>query len=216
MVLKVQIANNDQSVEVQRGALSVTLFPPPSDTSVQVPVVIPLTINGDGVTTDLKVAGSLTTPIKASVKAASDGDIFITEINVLIVGLAGAGKGKLKDFAALENGITNGCILFQIIKGITVEIREAPLKNNLDWIRIGTKTAPVGDGDSAFVLQDVIPGPSSFAYNPRLDIAATNAPHGLQLKKLSSDEIGILIQDDLDVDDVTAFNITALGFKILR
>lgn len=213
MSVRVDISDGIDTAAVENGAVSVSQFPSKTDKSTVIPFVEFFTVNGDGVTSDLKVTGSLAEPVTAFIPSDPDGAIFITEINVLIVGLTGGGKGELRDFAAIDNGLTNGCVLFRTVKDTINEIRRSPLRTNLDWLRIGTLTAPVGAGVDAFQLQDVLPGPQSFAYNPRLDMAAVNPPYGLELKQRSADRVGIIIQDDLNVADVTAFNIIAIGFK---
>jgi len=212
MTVPIRITDGIDEVIIQNGALSVTQFPPTD--AVIIPVVRPFTVNGDGVTTDLKVDGS-TNSINAFLGADEDGDIFITEINVVILGTIGGGNANLNDFAAVTDGLTNGSILFRNIQGTVNEFREFPLKTNFDWVTIGTLTPPVGVDGSAFRLKNVLSGLNSFGYNPRLDMKAINPPFGLRLKALSSDRLGIIIQDDLTVVEISAFQINAIGFKQL-
>lgn len=212
MSVPVEIKDGTQSVAIQKGALSVTLFPPQDQ--IMLPVVRPLTIGGDGVTTDLRVDGS-TNSIDAFIISDSDGDIFITEINVVILGTIGGGNALLSDFAAVTGGLTNGCILFRNIQGNVNEFREFPLKTNFNWVTIGTLTAPIGADASAFRLQNVLPGNNSFGYNPRLDMRAISPPFGLRIRANSSDTLGLIIQDDLTVAGISAFSVNVLGFKQL-
>lgn len=209
-----KITDGNQTVEIQSSALSVTQFTPPSDEQIIIPFVRPFTIGGDGVTSSLKVDGS-TNPVDAFIGADADGDIFITELNVVLLGVTGGSNSLLSDFAAITGGLTNGCILFRNIKGTINEFREFPIKTNFNWVTVGTLTAPVGVDSAAFRLKDVLPGNNSFGYNPRLDMRAINPPFGLRLAALSADRLGIIIQDDLTVADVSAYVINAIGFKKL-
>jgi len=214
MSIPIDITDGTQKVAIQNEALSVTQFPPESETQIMVPVLRPFTVNGDGTTIDLRVDGS-TTEIKAFITSDADGDIFITEINVIILGTVGGGNALLSDFAAITDGLTNGCIIFRDTKGVLNEIREFPLKTNFNWVTIGTLTAATGEDASAFRLQNVLPGNNSFGYNPRLDMRAISPPFGIHLQALSNDKIGVIIQDDLTGTGVSAFQITAIGFKKL-
>jgi len=214
MSTPIEIKDGTQRVTIQRGALSVTQFPPDTDEQIVIPVIRPLTVGGDGTTSDLKVDGS-TTSIQAFLGADADGDIFITEINIIILGVTGGSNALLSDFAAITGGLTNGCVLFRNIRGSINELREFPLRTNFDFVSSGTLTAPIGADGAAFRLKDVLPGNNSFGYNPRLDLRAINPPFGLRLEALTADKLGIIIQDDLTVADVSAFTINAIGFKRL-
>lgn len=44
---------------------------------------------------------------------------------------------------------------------------------------------------------------------------AINPPFGLRLEALSADKLGIIIQDDLTVVEVSEYIINAIGFKKL-
>jgi len=212
MSTPVNITNGTDTVDVTESALRVTQFP--SDEEVVVPIVKPFTVDGDGVTVDLTVDGS-TTPISAFIEADADGDVFITEINVVLLATIGGGNSLLRDYGAITDGLTNGCVLFENINGTIFEFREFPIKTNFNWVTLGTLTASLGEDAAAFRLKDVLPGNNSFGYNPRLDMRALKPPFGLRLKALSPDQLGIIIQDNLDVAGVSAFQVNAIGFKKL-
>ena len=212
MSTPVTITDGIDTVDVTEGALRVTQFP--SDDEIVVPIVKKFTVNGDGVTEDLNVDGS-GTPVRAFIEADADGDVFITEINVVLLATVGGGNSLLRDYGAITGGLTNGCVLFEIINGTIFEFREFPIKTNFNWVTIGTLTSSVGEDAAAFRLKDVLPGNNSFGYNPRLDMKALNPPYGLRLKSLSPDQLGIIIQDDLSVVEVSAFQVNAIGFKKL-
>ncbi len=214
MTVPIEITDGINTARIQKGALSVTQFPPSGSEQVVIPIVKSFTVGGDGVTTSLKVDGSIT-PVNAFIKADADGDIFVTELNVVILATVGGGNALLSDFAAIPGGLPNGSILFRNIKGAINELREFPLRTNFNWVTVGTLTAPVGSDGGAFRLKDVLPGNNSFGYNPRLDMRALNPPFGVRLAALSADQLGIIIQDDLDVATVSAFAINAIGFKVL-
>ncbi len=214
MSVPVEITNGLERVSIQNSALSVTQIPSSEGNQTTIPFVSALTIDGDGTTTSLKVDGSVN-PVSAFVGSEPDGDVYITQISALILGTVGGGNALLSDFAAITGGLTNGSTLFINVVGSVIEFGGIDLKTNFDWVALGSLTPPLGSDASAFRIQNVIPGNNSFGYNPRLDITQLAPPFGIRLKKLTSEKIGIIINDDLTVADVSAFTIVALGFKII-
>lgn len=202
------------TASIQNAALTVTQIPSPNGNQITIPFVQPLTIQGDGVTTNLKVDGS-TNNIRAFIESESDGDVYVTQINAVILGTIGGGNALLSDFAAVTGGLTNGCVLFAEIEGNIIEYTEVDLKTNFQWVSLGSLTASLGEDAAAFRVQNVIPGNNSFGYIPRLDMKELAPPFGIRLKSRGSDQLGIIIRDDLTVATVSAFQLTAIGFKII-
>lgn len=213
MSVPTEITNGIERVSIQNAALSVTQIPSSEGNQTTIPFVSALKVGGDG-TADLRVDGSVN-PIRAFIGSEPDGDVYITQISALILGTIGGGNALLSDFAAITGGLTNGSTLFINIIGNVIEFGGIDLKTNFDWVALGSLTAPLGSDDSAFRIKNVISGNNSFGYNPRLDITQLAPPFGIRIKKLTNEQLGIIINDDLTVAEVSAFTIVALGFKII-
>lgn len=67
-----------------------------------------LTRDGDGVTTDARVSGSLASPVNFYVSAEQNVDIYITSIAISV----GASGQQLDDFGGTSGGLTNGLKFF--------------------------------------------------------------------------------------------------------
>lgn len=214
MSVPIEITDGTQRASIQNAALSVTQIPSPDGDQTTIPFVQAFTINGDGTTNDLKVDGS-TTNIRAFIEAESDGDVYVTQINVVISATVGGGNAVLNDFAAISGGLTNGCVLFANIEGLIIEYTEIDLKTNFQWVSFGSLTPSLGVDAAAFRVKDILPGNNSFGYIPRIDVKELAPPFGIRLKKLSADQLGIIIRDDLTVATVSAFTLNAIGFKII-
>jgi len=106
--------------------------------------------------------------------------------------------------------------LFVNIGGATIEFSGIDLKTNFQWVSLGSLTPPLGVDDAAYRIKNVLPGNNSFGYTPRLDMKELAPPVGLRIRALSSDRLGVTIRDDLTVAEVSAFSMTAIGFKTIN
>lgn len=172
---------------------------------LQIPFVEALTIEGDGVTTDLRVDGSVNS-IDAFIEARAEGDLYIKTANIIV---EGAGNIALEDFGNLSE-LTNGLDTFIQNKGVKFPITKQPIKTNLDLVRIGTLTPAVGSDETAFRIKQV-QGAGATLYNPVWDFTRlASGIDGVRLSANTKQRLGITINDALG--DLTSFTVIMTGF----
>jgi len=196
--------DNKGFAEVQDKALIVSVLPyPPLDVENKIlPFIGTLTVNGDGVTNDLTVDGSVV-PVDAFIGPPVTGDLYITTANILI---ADSGAVALNAFGS-GLALTNGINFFIETANERVDI-SIGLKSNFDFIRVGTLTQGTGSKVDAYQLAKT-DASNNDGYNPVLDFTNTS-PHGIRLRKDTLDKIGICINDNLTA--VATFNILISGY----
>lgn len=196
-------------VAVIDGGLLISPVPAPAPAGkelLQVPFVRNLVVNGVG-SPDLRVDGS-TTPIDAFIQAVPQGDIYIKTANLLI---EDDQTIVLKDFGAITDGLENGIDTFLEDKGVRFQMSLAPLKTNLDLIRVGSLTPELGSDSDAFRLKVAGQGSANTAYNPVWDFSRlASGNDGVRLAANTKQKIGITINDDLT--SLVSFNIIMTGF----
>lgn len=188
-------------VEDQGLLVSVLQYPPLAVKNLEIPFFAQMTINGDGVTSDLTVNGSVV-PVEAFVKSSSRGDIYISTANVLI---ADTGAVALNKFGA-KVALTNGLKFFVSTENEKIDI-SIDLKTNHDFIRIGTLTVGIGSKVDAYQLANLDPA-NDDGYNPIIDLTRISG-QGIRLRQNTNDNFGITINDDLSL--VSTFNILLTG-----
>lgn len=170
-----------------------------------------LTLNGDGVTFDARVNGSLANPISFFVGAEQGFDIYITSIAIVVAGgsltLARFGGGL-----ALTNGLrfyyesTNG----KIIIGTDI-------KSSFDIVRLCQGSPAFTDPSSgAFIASNVIG--TSEALIQVLDFRKVfGLPYGIRLNTSSVNKLVMEVRDNILTTGPTAtvqFNVIAYGTRI--
>lgn len=204
---------NGQVAAVSDGALVVSELPVPAFTEeiLALPYSKFFTVDGDGVTNDLTVNGSLTAPVLALINAEAGADIYIKEIKIIIDDEVGGSGMILSDFGGIPSGLTNGFIPFFENKGQRLPINDRPLFTNLDFIRMGSLTSALGSDETAFRIKGAKAG-SDFAYLPSWDMTVL-APgnNGVRLIAGSKQSFGVEIRDD--ITSLEGFEILALGFR---
>lgn len=202
---------NNERASVVDGGLSVSQVPAPSSNAdiLTLPYVSFLTVNGDGVTDNLIVDGSVN-PVDAYVEAEAGSDIYVNTISVVITDSAGAGGIYLNEFGALPP-LTNGIVPYFFNKGEKLAFAERPLFTNFDFVRIGTLTPALGSDQLAFRVQ-AERNSDDYAYIATWDMTRLS-PYGLGLRMSANtnQQIGITIQDDITA--LTGFEILATGYR---
>ncbi len=166
------------------------------------PFVANVTVNGDGVTSDLTVNGS-TTPVDCFVGAVNDGDLYLTTANVVI---ADAGSVQLNRFGSAA-ALTNGLDLFYATQEQRYVLATG-VSTNFDLLRISTLSKPTGGKADGFQLAN-LNSSNNDGYNPILDLTRIS-PIGIRLKKSSTDKLGLRVNDN--ITGVATFNVVMLGF----
>lgn len=208
-MLKTNITGTNQknvAEVIDEGSLKVTLSPTlgVEKKITSVPFSRFLTVNNDGVTSDLTVSGTPANPTEAFVSGQSLGDFYVTAANILIADDGAVALNRFGSSPALINGVD----FFYNFPSADVILGTA--RTNFDVIRFSTLTKPTGGKSDAFQLANANAG-NEDAYNPILDLAR-NSPNGLgaRLRQNSNDKLGIRIKDDLS--GVSTFNILLIGF----
>lgn len=167
-----------------------------------------LTSDGTGGgSNDLIVDGS-TTPQDFYISAQEDYDIWI---KVLSVRIGDTGTVNLGRFGGLT-ALANGCDIIYSNSVIGEYTIADELKTNLDLTRIGDRTAAVGTGADAFLL-DVQGGGTEDTYLPLIDMSTLFGFNwGLRLKKASTDKLIFRVNDDLA--GLITFNIIGTGTRL--
>lgn len=174
-----------------------------------------LTLNNDGVTTDMNVDGSIT-PQDFFITADEDFDTYVTVINFFIS--AELTITDLSEFGGAP-GLTNGCQLFYINGGNTISIND-DLKTNYDLLRMCSFRPWFSDGGSnAFKVQQV------FSVNDSGYFGTLNLKNygyepeyrgGIRLKAGTNDRIVLRVRDNLNlaISQLSKFDMVTYGFEI--
>lgn len=154
---------------------------------------------------DMLVDGS-TTPIDFNIQASDEFDLFITSISVFIQDQ----NATLALFGALP-ALTNGVQFGYFTDVFGEQIIQDEIKTNLDFIRLGQRTPPIGGGTTAFRAD--VTGAGADSYLPLIDISETfDMTSGLRLRKGTNDRIFFKIRDNVSTMDT--FNIRGYGQKL--
>ncbi len=202
---------NNQFVNVIDGALVVSQLPVPAftDEILSLPYSMFFTINGDGVTQNLNVPGTLENPTLAFISSEQDSDVYIKELKIIIADNAGGVGIQLSDFGGIDGGVTNGFLPYFENKGLRIKFNEKPLLNNLDFVMLGSPA--LGSDETAFRVKGAKTA-ADFAYLPNWDLTSFSpSNNGVRLIAGTKESLGIEIRDN--ITSLDAFEILAIGFR---
>lgn len=189
-------------------------FPASDERDLQIIYREFLTLNGNGVTSDMRVNGSVT-PQLFYIQGEPNFDIYVTNLSILLADTnADNSLNTFGDLAAL----TNGCRLYYEDENGEINIGTT-LQTNFDLIRLcvgnpsfGARYVAGGATFNPFFLPDAV-GATADAIIPVLNFNTIfGFSYGLRLKNGTSNKLVFEINDNLSVG-LDAFNIIAYGFK---
>lgn len=189
-------------------------FPPSTDEDTQVVFRQFLTLDGDGITSDMRVDGS-TLSKSFYIQSEPGFDIYIKNLSIVLADTnADNSFNTFGDLAAL----TNGCRLYYVDSNGEINIG-TDLQTNFDLIRLSLGTPAFGSRSTAggatfnpFFLPDAV-GATADAIIPIIDFTSTfGFIYGLRLRNGTSNRIVFEINDNLSVG-LDRFDIVAYGFK---
>ena len=155
---------------------------------------------------DMRVDGS-SMPQKFYVSASTERDIYIKTLTIRIADQS-AVLNKFGNLTALTNGLS---FVYENDSIGMVTIQDE-MKTNLDVIRVGSGSPPLGDGSSAFRAD--VSGSGADTYLPFMDLSKTfGFPWGLRLKKGTNDKLVFNVNDDLSTG-MDGFDIKGFGIQI--
>lgn len=206
---KTYISKNNRLYEID------TTFPPVTNDRQVILYIDDLSLNGDGVTTDMKVDGSVTTQ-EFFVNSDSDFDIFINSISFFIA--AELVIADLSDFAGITLPLTNGCQLIYETKGEEITIGD-DLKTNFDLLRMCSMNPQIGlESNNAFkVIQAFSNQDDGYLFILRFSNYGYEEEYsgGLKLRAGTTDRVVFKIRDNLNLtpSEISTFNGKVYGFK---
>lgn len=206
---KTYISKNNGIYEID------TTFPPITNDRQVILYIDDLSLNGDGVTTDMKVDGSVTTQ-EFFVNSDSDFDIFINSISFFIA--AELVIADLSDFAGITLPLTNGCQLIYETKGEEITIGD-DLKTNFDLLRMCSMNPQIGlESNNAFkVIQAFSNQDDGYLFILRFSNYGYEEEYsgGLKLRAGTTDRVVFKIRDNLNLtpSEISTFNGKVYGFK---
>lgn len=171
-----------------------------------------LTLNGDGVTFDARVAGSLASPISFWVAAEPGYDIYITSLAIVVA----AGGLTLSRFGGVTGGLTNGLrFYYQSTSGeITIG---TDIKTSFDIVRLCQGTPAFTDPSSGAFIAANVAG-SSEALFQVLDLRKVfGLPFGIRLNTGSVNKLVMEVRDSIPTGGptpTTQFDVIAYGSRI--
>ena len=193
-----------------------SVYPPITNDRQIILYVDDLTLNNDGVTTDMKVDGSVTTQ-EFSVNADSEFDIFINWVSFFIA--AELVVTDLGEFGGITTPLTNGCQLIYENSDEGDIIIGDNLQTNYDLLRMCNMNPQFGlvsnqqfkivqafsnqDDGYLFILKF-----SDYGYEQEYS-------GGIRLKAGTTDRLVFKIRDNLNVtpSDISSFDGRVYGFK---
>ena len=157
-------------------------------------------------TTSMIVDGS-STNVDYYIEGNKDYDIYIRTISVQISDTGTVDLDKFGALTALSNGVE-----FEWSSDIlgTVTLHDG-IKTNLEFIRLGTLTAGVGGGTSAF--QSDTSGAGNTTYLPIIDLAQLHGLQwGIRLRRGTNERLTFRIRDNMT--GMTVFDAIGYGIRI--
>lgn len=189
---------------------------PPIDGIQNVQIYVnSLTLNNDGVTTSMKVNGSVT-PQEFYVSAENGFNIYINSISFYIAAeLVLAGLGE---FGGITTPLTNGCqLLYENTDNIIIG---DDLKTNYDLLRMSVMNPNFGlVSNAAFkVVQAFSNQDDGYLFILKFNDYGFDTEYsgGLKLKSSTSDRLVFKIRDNLNLtpSEISTFNAIAYGYKL--
>ena len=191
-------------------------FPPVGDEVQNIIYVEPLTLNNDGVTSDMKVDGSATTQ-EFYIQSDDDYDIIINSISFFIA--AETLVIDLFEFGATNGTLTNGCQLIYENSEEGEIIIGDNLNSNFELLRMcGLKPSLGLSSNTAFQIQKAFSN-SDVGYLFILNFLTygyeSEYRGGLRLKKNANERLVFKIRDDLNLiaSQLSSLNGIAYGYK---
>lgn len=189
-------------------------FPSSDDRDLQIIYREFLTLNGDGVTSDMRVDGSVT-PQLFYIQGEPNFDIYITNLSIVLADTNT--DNSLNTFGDLT-ALTNGCRLYYEDENGEINIGTT-LQTNFDLIRLcvgnpafGGRYSQGGATFNPFFLPDAV-GATADAIIPVLNFNSIfGFTYGLRIKNGTNNKLTFEISDNLSTG-LDAFNIIAYGFK---
>ena len=171
-----------------------------------------LTRNGDGVTIDARVNGSLTNPIDFYISAEQSVDIYITSIAISV---GGSGQ-QLDDFGGISNGLPNGLKFFY--EGINGDIIIGNnIKSGFDIVRLCQGNPAFTDPSAGpFIAANVL-GATEGLFQV-LDLRKVfGLPYGIRLNTGSVNKLVMQVRDNIPTGGATPttfFDAIAYGTRV--
>ena len=186
-------------------------LPPVDDNNSQSILRQFLTLNNDGITTDMIVDGSIT-PQLFTINAIPEKDIYITSLSILVQGNA---LTLGNDFAGSDvagNPLpTNGMRIYYEDENGEINVG-TDLTTNFSFIRLSQGNVAFGDDTTAFIKTDGVP-----TIFPTLNFNKVfGFTSGLRLLRGTNNKLVLEVNDDLPniVNTNGAFNIIVNGFTL--
>lgn len=193
-----------------------TVYPPITNDRQIILYVDDLTLNNDGVTTDMKVDGSVTTQ-EFSVNADNEFDIFINSVSFFIA--AENVVADLGEFAGIVTPLTNGCQLIYENSDEGDIVIGDNLQTNYDLLRMCNMNPQLGlVSNAAFKIVQAFSNQDD-GYLFVLKFAdygyIQEYSGGIRLKAGTSDRLVFKIRDDLNLtpSEISSFDARVYGFK---
>lgn len=210
MARRTVIEFDDKSSDVN-GGFYLNESPYPSE-SEEVETVYRefLTLNGDGVTTSMRVNGSVTVQ-DFIIEASQEEDIYIQSLSIFIS--ADIVVAELLEFGNLP-ALTNGCLLFYSGQREGELFLSESIRSNFDLMKLGNFKPNFGLGE-AFKVSNAS-NSNSEGYLSVINLSDYGFIDGILLKKASFDKLVFRVRDNLNVGvgSISVFNIVAHGRKI--
>jgi len=193
-----------------------TTYPPITNDRQIILYVDDLTLNGDGVTTDMKVDGSVTTQ-EFFVSAEPDSDIFINSVSFFIA--AELVVTDLGEFAGIVTPLTNGCQLIYESGEVGDIIIGDNLQTNYDLLRMCNMNPQFGlDSNAAFkIIQAFSNQDDGYLFILKFADYGYEQEYsgGIRLKAGTTDRLVFKIRDNLNLtpSDISSFDGRVYGFK---
>jgi hypothetical protein len=193
-----------------------TTYPPITNDRQIILYVDDLTLNGDGVTTDMKVDGSVTTQ-DFFVRAEPDFDIFINSVSFFIA--AENVLADLGEFAGITTPLTNGCQLIYESGEVGDIIIGDNLTTNFELLRMCNMNPQFGlvSNEAFKIVQAFSNADDGYLFILKFSDYGYEQEYsgGLRLRAGSEDRLVFKIRDDLDrtPSEISSFDGRVYGFK---
>ena len=193
-----------------------TVYPPITNDRQIIIYVDDLTLNNDGVTTDMKVDGSVTTQ-EFSVNADKDFDIFINSVSFFIA--AELVVTDLGEFGGITTPLTNGCQLIYENSDEGNIIIGDNLQTNYDLLRMCNMNPQFGlvSNEQFKIVQAFSNQDDGYLFILKFSDYGYEQEYsgGIRLKAGTTDRLVFKIRDNLNLtpSDISSFDGRVYGFK---
>lgn len=170
-----------------------------------------LTLNGNGITSSMRVDGSVTNQ-DFYIQSVQDADIYITALSFYL-----GAELVIIDLVEFGNlpALTNGCqLLYQSSDVGTIIIADS-IKSNFDLLNVCNVKPSFGSGAAAFEYSNATATVSE-GYGPVLYFSEFGfGEDGVLLPAGTTDRLTFRIRDNLNVglSSISKFDVIAQGFK---